>query len=98
MKKSRPAPTAKKHHLITDDLREKIRGDAWQSRVPSQRVLSKTYGVNFLTVRKAVATLVNEGLVIRHPGKGTFVTRLRRQRTRNLAAVLGFACIAIVLL
>lgn len=89
MKKPRLAVTAKKHHLITDDLREKIRGEAWQNRVPSQRTLSKTYGVNFLTVRKAVATLVSEGLVIRHPGKGTFVTRLRRPRTRNLAAVLG---------
>lgn len=89
MKKATPAPTAKKHHLITEDLRGKIHGDAWKNRVPSQRELSKTYGVNFLTVRKAVATLVHEGLVTRQPGKGTFVTRLRRPRTRNLAAVLG---------
>lgn len=89
MKKSPGSPTAKKHHLIADDLREKIRGETWQGRVPGQRELSRIYDVNFLTVRKAVATLVDEGLVTRQPGKGTFVTRLRRQRTRNLAAVLG---------
>jgi DNA-binding LacI/PurR family transcriptional regulator len=89
MKPKTPAPTATKHPLIANDLRKQIRQGRLRDRVPGQRVLSKTYGVNFLTVRKAMATLVEEGLISRHPGKGTFVTRLRRERTRNLAAVLG---------
>lgn len=84
-----PAATAKKHHLIADDLRKSIRQGKLRDRIPGQRVLSKDYGVNFLTIRKALATLAREGLVSQHPGKGTFVTRLRRERTRNLAAVLG---------
>lgn len=89
MKPKPPAPTATKHPLIAEDLRKQIRQGRLRDRVPGQRVLSKSYGVNFLTVRKAMATLVEEGLISRHPGKGTFVTRLRRERTRNLAAVLG---------
>jgi DNA-binding LacI/PurR family transcriptional regulator len=58
-------------------------------QIPGQRQLAEEFGVNFLTIRKAVATLVKEGLLDRQSGRGTFVTRLKRARTYNIAAILG---------
>lgn len=82
-------PTDKKHHLISGDLRQRIQAGEFVDVIPGQRVLADRYGVNFLTIRKAVATLVKEGLLVRQPGRGTFITRLKRERTRTFAAVLG---------
>lgn len=81
--------TDKKHPLISDDLRSRIRAGEFAGLIPGQRALADHYQVNFLTVRKAVATLVKEGLLDRQPGRGTFVTHRKRERTRTFAAVLG---------
>jgi DNA-binding LacI/PurR family transcriptional regulator len=80
---------AKKHHLISAQLRDRIRAGAYTAQLPGQRVLAEEFGVNFLTVRKAIATLAKEGLLDRQSGRGTFITRLKRPRTHNLAAILG---------
>jgi DNA-binding LacI/PurR family transcriptional regulator len=84
-----PKKTSKKHHLISDTLRERIVAGEYTGQIPGQRVLAEEFGVNFLTIRKAVATLVKEGLLDKQTGRGTFITRLRRNRTHNLAAILG---------
>lgn len=42
-------------------------------RIPSLRDLEAEYQVAPMTVRKAVGLLVDEGLVITKPGRGTFV-------------------------
>ncbi|MDQ5979485.1 MAG: GntR family transcriptional regulator [Verrucomicrobiota bacterium] len=89
MKAAQPEKTAKKHHLISAQLRERILSGAYADQIPGQRVLAEEFGVNFLTIRKAVATLVKEGMLDKQSGRGTFVTRLKRTRTRNIAAVLG---------
>ena len=83
------APRATKHALITDDLRRRVRRNEFKEKIPGQRVLAADYKVNFLTVRKAVSTLVKEGILVRQPGRGTFVTRLRRKKTMTIAAVFG---------
>lgn len=82
-------PVARKHHLISARLREWILDGKYDDQIPGQRVLADEFGVNFLTVRKAINTLVKDGLLTKHPGKGTFITRLKREQTFNLAAVLG---------
>lgn len=89
MKSPAPKKTAKKHHLISAKLRERIVAGSYGEQIPGQRVLAEEFGVNFLTIRKAVATLVKEGLLDKQTGRGTFVTRLKRARTRNIAALLG---------
>jgi len=81
--------TAKKHHLISATLRERIVSGAYVDQIPGQRVLADEFGVNFLTIRKAVSTLVKEGLLDKQSGRGTFITRLKRARTNNIAAILG---------
>ncbi|HLH74381.1 MAG TPA: GntR family transcriptional regulator [Chloroflexota bacterium] len=63
------------HHQLRDILRRQIRQGVWppQSMIPTEQQLSESYGVSRLTVRQAIAGLVDEGLLYRHQGKGTFV-------------------------
>ncbi len=65
------------YRQIAELLREKIEKGEYQfgQFIPSERELSAKYGVNRLTLRKAIALLVNEGLLIPKPGKGTYVNR-----------------------
>ena len=49
-------------------------------RIPSEQVLCETYGVSRVTVRKAMLDLVQEGLLVRRQGKGTFVADARLKR------------------
>jgi len=43
-------------------------------QIPSETELAKTFNVTRMTVRQAVALLIQEGLLIRKRGAGTFVT------------------------
>ncbi len=42
-------------------------------RIPSERALAQRLGVSFMTVRKAIRQLVDEGFLVRTIGQGTFV-------------------------
>jgi GntR family transcriptional regulator len=57
-------------------LRSRIAQNVWGQgdRLPSESQLCQEFGVSSITVRRAVATLVAEGLLVRLQGKGTFVS------------------------
>jgi GntR family transcriptional regulator len=63
------------YYQIRENLRELIRSEDLPegALIPSERELSDIYGVNRLTVRQAITELVNEGLLDRRRGIGTFV-------------------------
>ena len=46
-----------------------------ETRIPSERELSNELGVSRMTVRRAITELVNEGLLERVHGAGTFVAK-----------------------
>ena len=50
-------------------------------RIPSESELSGQYTMSRVTVRKAIADLVKEGLIFKIQGKGTFVKRLSMPNT-----------------
>jgi GntR family transcriptional regulator len=58
-------------------IRKKIEDGIYKygDSIPSERELSIQYGLNRMTVRQSVAALVEEGLLTKSQGKGTFVTR-----------------------
>jgi DNA-binding GntR family transcriptional regulator len=68
-----------KHRQIADELRGQVnRGElAPGARLPSEAELCQEYGASRTTVRAALATLANEGLIESESGRGSFVRQRR---------------------
>lgn len=64
-----------KHKRISEELRLLARSLETGGRLPSERELAANYGCNFLTIRKALLPLVEDGTVVRITGRGTFVAK-----------------------
>lgn len=64
-----------KYLKIADKIKEKIYSEIYPShtKLPSEKELCDEYGVSRLTIREALATLIDEGFVYSIPGKGSFV-------------------------
>lgn len=79
------------HLVISEKLRQQITdGDFLPGeQLPSEHQLMLHYDVSRITVRRAIANLVNQGLVVSHRGKGVFVKE-RRKLTRSLSNPLIF--------
>ena len=65
------------YQQIRDELLENIRAGAWKPGlpIPTENELTENFGVAIGTIRKAIDTLVNDGLLYRSQGRGTFVRR-----------------------
>jgi GntR family transcriptional regulator len=63
------------HSQFENILRNKIEGEEFplNSRIPSENELGKMYGISRMTVRSVLGRLVDEGMLYRVQGKGTFV-------------------------
>jgi GntR family transcriptional regulator, arabinose operon transcriptional repressor len=68
----------KKYQKIFLDLEQKIRSGLWNpsEQLPTEHQLCETYSVSRITASRALNELFKEGLVERHPGRGTFVKAL----------------------
>ncbi|WP_423190005.1 GntR family transcriptional regulator [Alkalibacterium sp. f15] len=58
-----------------NDLRQKVLSKEWNKgqKIPSERALATEFNVSRMTARQAVSSLVEEGLLERKQGAGTFV-------------------------
>lgn len=71
-------------------LKAQILGNRLKGKIPSERNLAEQCEVSYLTVRRSVGELVEEGLLYRERGRGTFVSELGKisKRTYNVALVV----------
>lgn len=60
---------------VKDSIFKLIQGMEFMSQLPSEQKMANTFGVSRNTVREALRTLENEGLILSRHGVGTFVTR-----------------------
>ncbi len=61
--------------------------------LPTEEVLIRRFGVSRITVRRAMERLVQDGLIHRIPGRGTFANAVRPREfriERNPADLMGF--------
>lgn len=63
-------------------MKDRFENGEWYPgvKIPSEKELADFYSTSVTTVRQAVSLLVNEGLLIRKQGKGTFVAVRKIQR------------------
>lgn len=67
--------TALKFEALADELRRRVLAGTWPvgSKLPTERDLMRTTGMSLTTVRRSYDLLVEEGLIVRRRGAGTFV-------------------------
>ena len=76
-----------KHAQLSDVLADLAVNELGpDAAIPSERELMATYDVSRATVRKAIESLIADGLLHRIHGKGTFVARPRLESRLHLAS------------
>lgn len=67
------------YSIIASRAERRIRSGSWApgTRLPPERELCELLDVSRATLRQALAELEQRGLISRHQGRGTFVTRQR---------------------
>ena len=82
-------PGQPRHEQISDWLRVQIQEGVYaaDAQIPSESQLTERFEVSRITVRRALQTLENEGLIYRRQGLGSFVkdTRVRQGLVRLTA-------------
>ena len=68
---------------IHDQIKSEIEDGKWHvgDRLPSERELSENFNVSRMTLRQAIQTLADEGILERKIGSGTYVARKKVQET-----------------
>lgn len=75
---------------VRERLRERIADGSYaaQARLPAESEMGAIFGVSRITVRQALSDLQKEGVIVKVPGKGTFVARARP--SQDLSRLEGF--------
>src|SRR5919107_2932451 len=78
-----------KYYQLKEIIRGRIESGELEKGelIPPERELCEMYGISRMTARQAVMELVNEGLLYREQGKGTFVAGKKiQQETARLTS------------
>lgn len=77
-----------KYTRIKAKIRDNIKSGSLVDKLPGERVLALDFGVSYMTIRKAIAELVEEGLLHKVGTKGTFVNN--KSRNAMVTGNIGF--------
>jgi GntR family transcriptional regulator len=73
------------HEQLSARLRaDFLSADLGGQQIPTEEAICQTYNLSRVTVRRAIQTLVDQGLLIRKQGKGTFVAPPRPRITYEI--------------
>ncbi|PRX32459.1 GntR family transcriptional regulator [Orenia metallireducens] len=77
------------YYQLENIIREKVeKGDyGVEEQIPSERELSELFKLSRMTVRRALNELVEEGILYRKRGQGTFVAR---KKIESVPELIGF--------
>ena len=75
---------------ITENLRKKIAGMDIDEALPSELRLAEYYNASRTTIRLAVGDLINEGLLYRIKGSGTYKQAVRNNGLIPGSQIIGF--------
>lgn len=64
-----------KHKVVAGSLRKEIGSGNWQvgDRLPGEHQQARRFDVSYMTMRQAITNLVDDGVLVRVRGKGTFI-------------------------
>lgn len=70
------------YEQLSEALLQKIQTGAlsYGSQLPSEMAMAKQCGISRMTARRAIDILVNAGVAVRKPGKGSFIQRAEKSQ------------------
>lgn len=79
-----------KYRQLKEILKEQINKGKLKpgDQIPPEEKIAQRHGVSLGTVRQAMAELVNEGLVYKEQGKGTFIAEKKKKKTFTIGLLL----------
>ena len=82
-----------KYKDIAEDIRSAIKNGKYNinEQLPLEKEMCSKYGVSRITIKKAVDELVNQGLVIKRRGSGTFVKGVDESSVQELSMAKQFS-------
>jgi GntR family transcriptional regulator len=73
------------HEQLSDRLKSELLSSySSGQQIPTEEAICQTYGLSRVTVRRAIQTLVDQGLLIRRQGKGTFLAQPKPRITYEI--------------
>jgi len=76
--------TTPKYILVEDHIKKAIKNKTLVDKLPGERALAEQLGFSYMTIRKAIDNLVNEGILYKIPTKGTYVADKKNNRKQTL--------------
>jgi DNA-binding LacI/PurR family transcriptional regulator len=82
--------TTPKYILVEEHIRQVIKQNKVVDKLPGERSLAKELGFSYMTIRKAIDNLVNEGILYKIPTKGTYVVDRRAMKRKTNTKTIGY--------
>ncbi|MCP4077945.1 MAG: substrate-binding domain-containing protein [Gammaproteobacteria bacterium] len=76
-----------KYILVENHIKKAIKNKSIVDKLPGERTLAKELGFSYMTIRKAIDNLVNDGVLFKIPTKGTFVTGRNKNGKKNTRTI-----------